>query len=203
MKNIVLPFIVIVLLCMCCNTKKTHLNNRIVSVNNIKEWIATDSTHNKVIIFFDKNCYGCEHRYKDVYCDALNKMDTAEWKAYHIVLSDKKNISTDVDTALLSQFNINPKDLYFWHNKWSYTTYRQVMRAFKYGNKTNGVPTRVPQAFVVDKQGYLAIIKTYDNPDMKHYVYVPRDFSTYLLDEDADYSKEYLGYQIITSSVGD
>ena len=48
-------------------------------------------------------------------------MDTAEWIAYHIVLSDKKNISTDVDTAMLSQFNINPKDLYFWNKKWRFT----------------------------------------------------------------------------------
>lgn len=197
MKIFFLLIIPVFLLGCDAHTQQENQIANNASYLDIQTWTERDTIHNKIFLFFDPFCPGCSYMYDNYYKEALEIIDTSRWTVYYIITTPEKIRQKLGIEKHLNKMNIFPNNLYYWNHKLWYNTHSRVAALFKTIHPVK-VKTTVPKAFIVDRKGYLAIIKTFPPAKVQNsdYYYDTRDIDTNILKED-DFSVEYKGFVTI------
>lgn len=193
------------LFCACCNHQDNLSSNgndyenlnakfddRKVSYNDIQKWCYDDTLHNKIFFFFNDACCGCLHELKRNE-KLISTIDTSKWKIFYLTTYSDADAQINLDNILqhTKRYGINKDNLYIWIDGYEVpdsTNFKKITSQFK-SHHPIGAIQGIPTTFIVDKHGYLAIIKTYDSFEKTQFQYNPCRLSSQIL-EDVDFSKD-------------
>ncbi|MCQ2270470.1 MAG: hypothetical protein MJZ52_04500 [Bacteroidales bacterium] len=205
MKKIFILALTIIALTSCDGKRKftdTELkqhSGRIVYYDDLRKWCDSDTVRHKVFCFFRPGCPGCQHEFENYLKPILENIDTAKCVFYFIDIENRFSdyLSINENDALMSQMGIPMDRTFYWAGTLDPLTYGKIIKVFKTTHKPS-INAAVPKTFVVDKNGYVALIKTYLSPELEEYEYRLNYCDDSILAID-DYSKESDDY-IYTNS---
>lgn len=196
MKKIFILALTIIALTGCDGKRKftdielEQQSKRIVYYDDLRKWCDSDTIHHKVFCFFRPGCPGCQYEFENYIKPVLENIDTTKCVFYFIDIENRfsEYLSINESDSLLFKMGVPLDRTFYWAGLLDPLTYRQVIKNFKTIHKPS-ISAAVPEVFVVDKNGYLALIKTYLSPKSDDYEYRLNycDESVLAID---DYSKE-------------
>lgn len=181
----------------CNNSKPVDKHN--VSLDTLEKWCYSDTSHNKLICFFSMDCGGCIYQFQ-MMSDIIPKLDSAKWKMYFLITSTDNGTDINLKTISqqLSKYGIADNDIYIWndgHDVCDSTFYNKITHSFKSHHPVE-IHSGVPNIFIIDRHGYLAIMKAYTSFELTESKYIPWALGDDIVNE-FDFSKDNGTYVVV------